>query len=216
MKILSWNTRGLGDKTKRMVVKRSIKRLNPNLVLIQETKKDIIDLVLVKELWSYKDIGWSFVEAIGRSGGILTMWDESKISVAQVLKGGYSLTVKCLTINKKSFWITNVYRPNDYRERKHLWAELQSLAAYCVEAWCIGGDFNVIRRIQERLPQGRVIRGMRKFNNFITLAQLMEIPLSNGKFTWPREGNVTSRTLLDRFLISSSWDDSFANTRVTR
>ena len=102
MKILLWNTRGLGDKSKRMAVKRSLKRLNPELVLIQETKKDIIDMVLVKELWCSKDIGWSFVDAIGRSGGILTMWDESKISVIEVLKGGYSLTVKCLTINKKS------------------------------------------------------------------------------------------------------------------
>ena len=199
-----------------MVIKRSLKRLNPDLVLIQETKKESLDINTIKELWSSKDIGWSFVEAIGRSGGILTMWDESKISVIEVLKGGYSLSVKCLTINKKSCWITNVYGPNDYRKRKHLWAELQSLAAYCVEAWCIGGDFNITRWIQERLPQGRVTRGMRKFNNFIALAQLMEIPLSNGKFTWPREGNVTSRSLLDRFLISSSWDDSFANTRVTR
>ena len=120
MKILAWNTRGLGDKSKRMVIKRSLKRLNPDLVLIQETKKDSIDINIIKELWSSKDIGWSFVEAIGRSGGMLTMWDESKVSVIEVLKGGYSLSVKCLTTSKKCCWITNVYGPNDYRERKHL------------------------------------------------------------------------------------------------
>jgi len=70
MKILTWNTRGLGDRSKRMVIKRSLKRLNPDLVLIQETKKDSIDINIIKELWSSKDIGWAFVEAIGRSGGI--------------------------------------------------------------------------------------------------------------------------------------------------
>ena len=204
MKILAWNTRGLGDKSKRMVIKRSLKRLNPDLVLIQETKKDSIDINIIKELWSSKDIGWAFVEAIGRSGGMLTMWDESKVSVIEVLKGGYSLSVKCLTINKKCCWITNVYGPNDYRERKHLWEELFSLVAYCAEAWCIGGDFNITRRIQERFPQGRVTRGMRKFNNFIDMSQLMEIPLSNGRFTWSREGRGPVRSLLDRFFISNN------------
>lgn len=80
----------------------------------------------------------------------------------------------------------------------------------------IEGDFNITRRIQERFPQGRVTSGMRNFNNFIALAQLMEIPLGNGRFTWSREGSVASQSLLDRFLISSRWDDTFANTKVTR
>lgn len=61
------------------------------------------------------------------------MWDESKISVNEVLKGGYSLSVKCLTMNKKSSGITNVYGPNDYREREHLWLELHLLVDYCEE-----------------------------------------------------------------------------------
>lgn len=116
MKILSWNTRGLREKSKTMAVKRSLKRLNPDLVLIQETKKKNIDAAFIKELWSSKDIGWSFVDAIGRFGRILTMWNESKIPVNEVLKGGYSLSIKCLTINKKICWITNVHGPNDYRE----------------------------------------------------------------------------------------------------
>lgn len=59
-------------------------------------------------------------------------------------------------------------------------------------------------------------RGMRKFNNFIIKTKLLEIPLSNGKFTWSREGGANSRSLLDRLLISSKWDDIFANSRVSR
>lgn len=44
----------------------------------------------------------------------------------------------------------------------------------------------------------------------------MEIPLSSGKFTWSREGSFISRSLIDRFLISNNWDETFSNTRVTR
>lgn len=78
------------------------------------------------------------------------------------------------------------------------------------------GPFNIIRRVQEWFPQGRITRGMRKFNNFIATVHLMEIPLSSDKFTWSREGSVIPQSLIDRFLISNIWDETFANTRVTR
>ena len=81
MKILSWNTRGFGDHTKQITLKKMLQTLNPNLVLIQETKRDSFDPNFIKLLWSSKDVGWIFIEAYGKSGGILTMWDESKLSV---------------------------------------------------------------------------------------------------------------------------------------
>ena len=44
------------------------------------------------------------------------MWDESKLSVIDVLKVGYSLSVKCKTSCNKLCWVTNVYEPTDYAE----------------------------------------------------------------------------------------------------
>lgn len=55
------------------------------------------------------------------------MWDESKLSVVESLKGGYSLSVKFLTIRGKHCLVTNVYGPCDYKERKFLWPELLSI-----------------------------------------------------------------------------------------
>ncbi|KAA0057564.1 Transposon TX1 uncharacterized [Cucumis melo var. makuwa] len=57
---------------------------------------------------------------------------------------------------------------------------------------------------------------MRKFKRFIRESKLLEIPLSNGKFTWSREGRSVSRSLLDRFLVTADWDESFADTRASR
>lgn len=73
MKILSWNTRGLGDASKRLAIKRLLKTLNPDLVLIQETKQDAFYIDIIKTLQSLKNVGWTFVESIGRSSGILTV-----------------------------------------------------------------------------------------------------------------------------------------------
>lgn len=63
MKILAWNTRGIGDQSKQLALKRLITKTNPDLVLIQETKKDSIEIEVIKALWSSKDIGWIFIEA---------------------------------------------------------------------------------------------------------------------------------------------------------
>ena len=43
MKIISWNVRGLGSRNKRRVVKDFLRLENPNVVMIQETKKEKCD-----------------------------------------------------------------------------------------------------------------------------------------------------------------------------
>ncbi|XP_038904301.1 uncharacterized protein LOC120090656 [Benincasa hispida] len=97
-----------------------------------------------------------------------------------------------------------------------MWAELSSLAEKFDDPWCIGENFNSIRRRHERFPVGRATRDMNNFNKFIRLNNLLEFPLSNGQFTWSREGDVASKSLLDHFLVSSTWEDVFDNSRVAR
>ena len=75
----------------------------------------------IKTIWSSMDIGWESVESFGASGGILTLWDKSKITVVETMetiRGRYSLSIKCVTLCKKCCWVTNVYGPYGYRERK--------------------------------------------------------------------------------------------------
>ena len=38
---------------------------------------------------------------------------------------------------------------------------------------------------------------MRKFNDFIYQANLLEVPLCNGRFPWSCEGSSVARSLLD-------------------
>ena len=112
-------------------MKGVLKFTNPD-VLILETKQETIDNSLIKVLWSLKEIDWDYIESIGRSGGILTMWDESKIFVSEVIKGRYSLSFKCSTVCKKPYWISNVYGPTQHQERKLVWPEHNSLVTLCL------------------------------------------------------------------------------------
>ena len=103
------------------------------------------------------DIGWEAVESYGASGGILTLWDKSKITVVETIRRRYSLSIKRVTLCKRCCWVTNVYDPCGYRERKLVWPELLNIDCR-EEAWCLGGDFNTTRWVYERFPVGRSIR----------------------------------------------------------
>lgn len=86
-------------------------------------------------------------------------------------------------------------------ERGKSWLELLSHIGFSAKAWCLGGVFNMTKSEGEHFPEGRMSRGMRKFNNFIE-PKLIQVPLLNGKFTWSKEGRVVSRSLLDRLFVS--------------
>ena len=67
MKIISWNTRGTMGQSKQLAIKNLLKKVNPEIVLIQETKREEIDSFIIKALWSSEGIGWVYDEA-RRSG----------------------------------------------------------------------------------------------------------------------------------------------------
>ncbi|XP_028071380.1 uncharacterized protein LOC114273766 [Camellia sinensis] len=75
--------------------------------------------------------------------------------------------------------------------------------------WCIGGDFNEIISIGERIGCSMRDRGMRDFNNFIESCELSDIPLLGRKFTWcnAHEGEKWSK--IDRFLVNPEWLEVF-------
>jgi hypothetical protein len=85
-----------------------------------------------------------------------------------------------------------------------------------VVPWCIRGDFNATRFPSERLGNHRYAPSMEEFSRFIFDHGLMDIPLRGGQFTW---SNGTSWSRIDRFLLSSGWEERFANVaqrRLTR
>ena len=65
MKIISWNTRGLGSRKKRRVVKDFLRLKNPDVVMIQEPKKMECNRRFVGSVWTVRN------KACGASSGIL-------------------------------------------------------------------------------------------------------------------------------------------------
>lgn len=104
------------------------------------------------------------------------MWDESKIQVKEVLEGSFSISI-CISFSSLTdVWLTNVYGPTDYLEKKSFWTVLLDLACYVGNCWCIGGDFNAIRWTTERSSCVRISKAMKNFNSTIEALEVLEIP----------------------------------------
>ena len=87
MKIMTWNVRGSGSYRKRRSIKEVICKEDPDLVVLQEIKKENVDIRFVGSVWRSRFKEWLLLPSIGRSGGILLMWDTRKIKVIDNLIG---------------------------------------------------------------------------------------------------------------------------------
>lgn len=58
MKILSWNIRGSRSPTKRRAIKKVICKVNPDLVVLQEIKRESIDRMFVASIWRSRFKEW--------------------------------------------------------------------------------------------------------------------------------------------------------------
>ena len=167
MKIISWNTRGLGSKKKRRVVKDFLRSEKPDVVMFQETKKEECDRRFVGSVWTARNKDWAALPACGASGGILIIWDAKKLSREEVVLGSFSVSIKFALNGCESLWLSAVYGPNNSALRKDFWVELSDIVGLASPRWCVGGDFNVIRRSLEKLGGSRLTPSMKDFDDFI-------------------------------------------------
>ena len=94
MEIISWNTKGLGSRKKRRVVKYFMRSEKSDVVVIQETKKAECDRRFVGGVWTVRNKEWATLPACGASGGILIIWDSKKLRSEEVVIGSFSVSVK--------------------------------------------------------------------------------------------------------------------------
>ncbi|KAG6527939.1 hypothetical protein ZIOFF_010074 [Zingiber officinale] len=86
-----------------------------------------------------------------------------------------------------------------------LWEKLLDVKPVLDELWLVGGDFNVIMGLDEH-SAGILYSpsAVSDFNDFLMLSGLLDAGFVGDKFTWT---NTRVWKRLDRFLISSSWND---------
>lgn len=76
-----------------------------------------------------------------------------------------------------------MYRPTSTTNREAFWEQLKGLRIKWDGPWVVGGDFNVIRFVNEKNNGGGITKSMRDFEDFVRGARLRDIHLCNAKYT---------------------------------
>ena len=139
---------------------------------------------------------------MGAAGGLISLWDEQFFMVeSKVVSNRYILLVGEIKSKNFKCGFGNIYAPNDDRERQSFWEELGTLIKNMEIPWCLGGDFNSVRCEDEKIGMVLNHSAMSHFSHFIDDIGCMDIPLSDGKFTWCNNRLDPSYSRLDRFLM---------------
>lgn len=127
----------------------------------------------------------------------------------------FSLTTRLKHLDSgTTFLITNVYGPSSWDGKEDFRDELVELKGVCGGIWSICGDFNLTRNPLERRGRVWCRRLSTMFNDLINTLELIDLPLANQNFTWSNMQSSPTLAKLDRFLISTEWDQAFPLTRV--
>ncbi|CAJ2642584.1 unnamed protein product [Trifolium pratense] len=186
----------------------------------EETKLEVITDSICYSIWGSQDCDWVYLPSVGRSGGILSIWSKSNNSLIFSFKGEGFVGV-CLEwgVLKTICFVVNVYSKCDIVSKRRLWNNLLNCKRGLGDGrWCVVGDFNAIRRMEERIGVNTMVGGTMptkviEFQHFIDELELVDLPLFGRRFTW-YHANGRAMSRIDRFLISDEWALRWGNGSV--
>ncbi|XP_071709267.1 uncharacterized protein [Rutidosis leptorrhynchoides] len=211
MKILSLNVRGFAVKGKFGWVRSICLKERPCVAVFQETKCKEVSKTWIHSLWGDLNCGFIQKGVVGKSGGLLMVWDKSAFEVVSSTSCEFFFAIRGKWKNSgEESTIVNVYGPHSDRKKKLMWELLDKLMGSINSKWLLCGDFNEVRTSSDRLNSQFHQSRADLFNGFISRNSLVEIPISGRKFTRISDDGVKF-SKLDRFLVSDGflllWDD---------
>lgn len=99
----------------------------------------------------------------------------------------------------------NVYAPNADAERREFLNEVHAIISESDIPWCIAGDFNVVKSVEENIGLSFNQYAAADFVNFIDVCGFIDLPLVGGRFTWYSNWSPPTFSRLDRFLVSTDF-----------
>ncbi|KAL4181813.1 hypothetical protein AMTRI_Chr12g272900 [Amborella trichopoda] len=209
MIVLSWNVRGLGETRRKSDIKLLVRKYKPDIVILQETKSDVPNFALIKDIWGHGAVKFESVDAIGASGELWSLWDFLSFHCLSVERRDMFVTIFLQGPTFGNSWgIVNVYSPVILSLKEAFLNDLGDVwLAYDVLI-CFGGDFNFIRWPDEALLNIAI-----RCDCLIPLLSdigSMICPSQGLNFIWSiNNANCLVMSKLDRFLMTENWVKAF-------
>lgn len=203
MNILFWNIRGLGSKGRRSQLKNILQEHKVNCVCISETIKQNFTNREVLALGGGISFTWKWVPSQGRLGGLLIGLEDEVVEVSDYQENQHFQSV-VLTQKEDNFkWqLFNVYGPVQDNLKQDFLSQLEVAIVESEYPVLVGGDFNLIRRVEEKSTGNVNGYWMDAFNEFVANTAIREIHRSGGQYTWSNKQLNPIMVTLDRVFMS--------------
>lgn len=214
-RVLDWNVRGLNSDRKCNSIRDKVIESRSEIVCLQETKKDSFDLNFIKNICPSDFDSFVFNPSVGASGGILVTWKSSAFWGNLVFNNNFAMSVEFTSkLNNESWILTAVYAPCTPAGKREFLNWFRDIDMPDGVDWLVVGDFNLMRKPEDRNREGADLNEIFLFNEAISRLDLIELPLHGRHFTWTNKQFPPLLERLDWFFTSNSWTSKFPDTVV--
>lgn len=183
--IISWNVRGINNVGKCHEVISRLKKMNPAMAILIETRVKPNNAKKVLNKFGKK---WKLIDNYVNHNNdrIWILWNETRI---KVINHGSSSQFTHYSIHYLNgdlkIWCTTIYALNKLEQRKKLWEDIKHIHNNIKDPWFLMGDFNNVFRDQDRI-RGNVVHTneYKDLTSMMEQASLFEKYTTGDHFTW--------------------------------
>jgi exonuclease III len=215
MKGVFWNSRGLADLAKHRFLAEPVREEQINFIALFETSRESFPDHVLKNLCAGRDFLWHAMAPHGRSGGILLGVDLSVFDIGAINEGNFyvKFTLRYKLFDFK-FVLYSIYGPAQIQNKGAFLAELTNTCSKENLPFIIGGDFNIMRKPEDKSSGDFDNKWPSLFNAVIKSLDLREIVMTGRQYTWAGSGDNLTYEKLDRVLVSTEWENNFSLAMV--
>ena len=203
MKGSFWNSDGFRDSAKHFFVHETIRDLKLDFFAIIETARENFSAPFLNHLAGGLDYVWYCLPPQGRSGGILVGLNRETLQVQKVVNGSHCVNFHLRSkIDGFEWSLIPVYGAAQDEFKPEFLAELVRMCEVETRPMLIGGDFNIMRRQEDKNKDNFNAHWPFVFNAIIESLDLREIVPSGRQYTWANCRDSPTYEKLDRILAS--------------
>lgn len=211
MNITSLNIKGMGSGEKMRELRNFIAKEKLDILAPQETILEQEVDISVLNIWRHSEVDFVQQMSVGRSGGLLLLWNKDVWKTDHVISGdGFLGMIGEWTGKRKKYLLLNMYGPQLSSQKRALWANLSPVIRNFEGPIGVLGDFSVVRRPDEHSGCRYKPISAADFNSFLREIELSVVKQGGQRFTWVSwDGQKMSK--LDRFLLNKEFTDDWAD-----
>jgi hypothetical protein len=169
-------------------------------------KREVFDQAYIRNFCPWNLDSFDYIPSVGPSGGMLVVWNGAKFTGQVIFQNEFVMSLEFTSSISNASWVLiNVYAPctSDGKQRFLNWFHNIDMSEEI--DWLVVGDFNLMRKSENRNKPGGNLSEMKEFNAAISNQRLEELKLHWAKFIWTNKQLSPLLEHLDWSFVSVSW-----------